>query len=241
MKNLLILGDSLSCPRPWEGVGGFDTYAYITQRLLQNRIYVQNLAYSDRCTADYLTESFIKTYIKSANASYIVMQLGIVDCAPRLLTTFERAIGFLARKLTITRSLFSVYIRWKSKHRLFFTKWFPLTRVDLIDYEINVRNLIKVTSEYNSLETFYIVNIAYPGEFLASRSYGILENITRYNQVLYEIAKESHFNLGKIEIIDLFSATKLNRNWVTSEDGHHITSEAHLWIAEQILCTIKNI
>ena len=237
MKNLLILGDSLSCPRPWEGVGGFNTYAYILQRHLENRIYVQNLAYSDRCTSDYLTESFVKTYIKSAHASYIVMQLGIVDCAPRLLTTFERAIGFLARKLKITRNLFSMYVRWKSKHRLFFTKWFPLTRVDLAQYEKNVRNIIEVSSKNNSLDTFYIINIAYPGEFLISRSYGILPNIVQYNQVLDKISSDSLFN---VKIIDLFSVTNLNRTWVTREDGHHITSEAHLWIAEQISCTIEH-
>lgn len=237
MKNLLILGDSLSCPRPWEGVGGSDTYAYIMQKLSKNRIYVQNLAYSDRCTADYLTESFTKTYIKSANASYIVMQLGIVDCAPRLLTTFERAIGFLARKLTVTRKLFSIYVRWKSKHRLFFTKWFPLTRVELAEYERNIRNLIKVTSENNSLETICIINIAYPGEFLTSRSYGILPNIIRYNQVLNEISSDSP---GNVKIIDLYSATNINRAWVSREDGHHITSEAHLWIAEQILYAIES-
>ncbi|EOC7459387.1 hypothetical protein GU260_14335 [Vibrio cholerae] len=236
MKNLFILGDSISCPRPWEGVGGFDTYAYILQSKLNNKIYVQNLAYSDRCTSDYLTESFIKTYITSSNASYMVIQLGIVDCAPRLLTTFERGIGFLARRSKVTGFLFNKYVRWKSKNRLFFTKWFPLTRVKPVDYENNVKKIIEVASKNNPLERIFIINVAYPGEFLTLRSYGIHSNVLKYNEILFKISQEYP---GVVRIIDLYSATSSNLSWITRDDGHHITPEAHIWLASEIYAQLN--
>lgn len=236
MKNLIILGDSLSCPRPWEGVGTADTYAYIVQRELRGSIYVQNLAYSDRCTADYITDSFTKTYIQSANADYVVIQLGIVDCAPRLLTTFERAIGFIGRKSKFTNALFNKYIRWKSKHRLFFTKFFPLTRVQLTAYENNIETIIKNFSASNVVNDFYFINIAYPGSFLTEKSFGILENIEKYNAALKRVSLQCS---SKVQIIDLFSATKLNPSWIASADGHHILKAAHLWIADEILCKLE--
>lgn len=238
MKNLIILGDSLACPRPWEGVGSMNTYASIIQQELKGSVYVHNLAYGDRCSADYVTESFVKTYVKSANACYVVLQLGIVDCAPRLLTTLERAVGYLARKTKLSDSIFNYYIRWKSKHRMFFTKWFPMTRVKVNAYESNMERIIENFSENNDVECFFIINIAYPGEGLISKSFGIIENIKKYNCVLDAISLRSD---GKVKVIDLYSETRINKDWITIDDGHHIKSEAHSWVADSILHAIDDL
>ncbi|WP_233008887.1 SGNH/GDSL hydrolase family protein [Rheinheimera faecalis] len=215
-----------------------NTYASIIQQELKGAVHVHNLAYGDRCSADYVAESFVKTYVKSANARYVVLQLGIVDCAPRLLTTLERAVGYLARKSRFSNSLFNYYIRWKSKHRMFFTKWFPMTRVKINAYESNMKRIIENFSENNDVDRFFVINIAYPGEGLISKSFGIVENIEKYNSVLNTISLTSD---GKVKVIDLYSETRTNKNWITIDDGHHIKSEAHSWIAESILHTIGEL
>lgn len=238
MKNLIILGDSLSCPRPWEGIGSTNTYSSIIQQELKGAVHVHNLAYGDRCSADYVAESFVKTYVKAANASYVVLQLGIVDCAPRLLTTLERVIGYLARKSRFSSYVFNYYIRWKSKHRMFFTKWFPMTRVKINTYEYNMKRIVDYFLENNDVESFFVINIAYPGESLISKSFGIVENIEKYNSALHTISMTYK---GKVELIDLYSETRTNKNWITIDDGHHIKPVAHSWIAESILGKIGDV
>jgi len=215
-----------------------NTYASIIQQELKGDVHVQNLAYGDRCSADYITESFVKTYVKSANARYVILQLGIVDCAPRLLTTLERAVGYLARKSKFSNSIFNYYIRWKSKHRMFFTKWFPMTRVKIKSYEYNMKKIIENFSENNNVENFFVINIAYPGDGLINKSFGIVQNIENYNSVLNTISLTSG---GKVKVIDLYSKTRANKSLVTVDDGHHIKTEAHCWIAESILHSISDV
>lgn len=238
MKNLFIIGDSLACPRPWEGIGCNQVYSTLIQKEVSNDdVYVVNLAGGGRSSSDYLTDTFFKTYVVSGAVSYLVIQVGIVDCAPRLLTTFERILAFLCGKTAVSNKIFSYYIRWKSKHRMFFTKWFPMTKIKVDNYEKNIRKIISNFSQENPLEKIVLVNIAYPGHELVDKSWGILENIHRYNKVLEAVKHEAP---DKVAIIDLFEKTKANKHWITKDDGHHVLAEAHEWIALQIVNIIRN-
>ena len=47
MKLILVLGDSLSCPRPWQGVNLPDIYPTLLQQELGGDFYVTNYATSE--------------------------------------------------------------------------------------------------------------------------------------------------------------------------------------------------
>jgi len=53
---------------------------------------------------------------------------------------------------------------------------------------------------------------------------------------LDDIATNSN---GLVEVIDIFSKTKERSDWITPDDGHHITSEAHVWVSNEIVDRIK--
>jgi lysophospholipase L1-like esterase len=232
MKNVVIIGDSLACPRPWIGLGQDETYASRIQRALGANAHVMNLAQGERSTRFYASEAFAKTYIERSNTDTLIMQLGIVDCAPRLMTLVERGIGFLCKKTRATNAIFKKYVSFKSKNRLFFTKYFPNIFVKKNEFEKNVKCIIKKYVEYGNANRIIIINIAYPGEHLTTRSYNVLKIIREYNDILEGIVSE---NIGHAYLIDLFKITRDNQALITPEDGHHITSSAHEIITKSIL------
>ena len=236
MKNLLIIGDSLACPRPWVGIGSNETYGSRIQQALSEKVYVISLARGSMTTRDYVTDSFIKQYVCSGSVSYLVIQLGIVDCAPRLMTVFERFIGFALSKNGFGKLIFGVYTKWKSKHRMFFTRWFPHVLVELEEYRSNLDSIVVEYTARNPIEKIILVNIAYPGRSMAEKSWGILENIGKYNEVIASLRNERN---SSVSVIDLFGMTKDNQHWITKDDGHHITVDAHKWISSQIIKCIQ--
>lgn len=234
-RTIIIVGDSLGCPRPWEGVDLKTTYAFQLDELLGGANFVANYSASDNSSARSIKEAFLRTYVRAAGANYAIVQLGIVDCAPRLLGTFERGIGFLANRVAPLRPLFRAYVGFKSRHRYRLTRMFPRTLVPIAQFASNYRTLLSELIAHNPIETIYLVNIAYPGAILTERSYHILENIAAYNAV---IASFQTVFPGKICIVDLFARTAERRDWITPEDGHHLFPAAHDWIAATISHTM---
>lgn len=232
-RTIIIVGDSLGCPRPWEGVDLKTTYAFQLGQQLGG--FVANYSASDNSTARSIKESFLRTYVRAAGANYAVVHLGIVDCAPRLLGTFERAIGFAANRVALFRPVFGAYVKFKSRHRYRLTRMFPRTLVPQAQFAANYQRLLKELIEHNPIAKVFLINIAYPGAILTERSYHILENIEAYNEVIASF--RSAFP-GKIELVDLYTKTAERRDWITPADGHHLFPEAHDWIAATISNTI---
>lgn len=232
MKNIVIIGDSLACPRPWIGLGQEDTYAARIQRALGEKAHVISLAYGERSTRHYASEAFTKTYVERSNTNTLIMQLGIVDCAPRLMTLSERGIGYLCRKMRITNTIFMKYVAFKSKHRMFFTKKFPNVMVKKDEFERNVHTIISNYINYGNTGRIILINIAYPGDHLTKRSYNVLSIIEAYNEVLQRAAVADP---DRVRLIDLFSITRDDTSLITPEDGHHITTSAHEIVSKALL------
>lgn len=230
-KNILIIGDSLGCPRPWIGVDLRSTYGYQLGHLLGADYFVANYSVGDNSTDRAVKAPFVRTFVQGAAASYVIVQLGIVDCAPRLMSTFERAIGLVASKIPLLRPLFNFYVRQKAKHRYTLTRIFPKTLVPIDRFARNLKTLVAEIQAANPVEQIFFINIAYPGEYLLRKSYNILRNIEQYNGAIAEVVAE----LGdKGKVVDLFQQTQAHPGWITEDDGHHIYKPAHDWIAREI-------
>ncbi|WP_339764489.1 SGNH/GDSL hydrolase family protein [uncultured Sulfitobacter sp.] len=232
MKNVVIIGDSLACPRPWIGLGQRGTYASLLQQAAGDRVHVISLAGGERSTRYYATGSFEKNYIEDSDTDTLIVQLGIVDCAPRLMTFFERGIGFMCRKSRPANALFLKYVATKSRYRLFFTKHFPNIMVKLPEFERNILNILCKYVTKGGAKTVIFINIAYPGPHLTERSFEVLKIISNYNDVLDRTAQTDP---DRIKVIDLFSITRDAPHLITPEDGHHITKAAHKILADRIL------
>ncbi len=225
---VIVVGDSVGAPRPWVGVNLKRTYAFQLNQQLGCEYYVVNYCESNNSTENSIKEGFLRTYLRASDASFAVIQLGIVDCAPRLMSPFERFLGALAARWSPAQRLFAYYVRKKAKYRYAFTKWFPKTLVPIERYEDNYRKLLGELFNNNPIKKAYLVNIAYPGDVLISRSYNILGNIRDYNSVLERLASEFS---DRVELIDIYGVTEEKRHWITPDDGHHLVGDAHDWIA----------
>lgn len=235
---IIVIGDSLGAPRPWVGVTLKNTYAFKLSKLLGPNYFVANYSVSANSTKKFVKESFLRTYIRNSDISYVIIQVGIVDCAPRLLSSFDRLLAGIASRVTFLSFAFNKYIGIKSKHRYWLTKNFPKTLVSLPEFEINYRRLINELIAGNPIKKIYILEVAYPGVSLIERSYNIIENIKAYNKVLHRIKNDY---LDKIEIIRFYDKIKLNQEWITVDDGHHIVSDAHDWIARELYSNIESV
>jgi hypothetical protein len=230
LKTVLVLGDSLACPRSFIGLGEDEIFSARLQLLLGSKFHVVNHAFSGNNSRMAATTG-IESQVAGADASYMAVQLGIVDCAPRLMSNVERLVMGAMSRLPITRGFAPHYARWKSRYRIKFTKWFPRTEVPLGEFRRNVARLLDEAFAHNPLRAAYLVNIISPGAYLRNRSYGIDANVTAYNQALAEIAA---CHPGRVQVIDIFSFTRDHPNYIVAEDGHHIHAPVHDHIAQTI-------
>ncbi len=228
---VIVVGDSLGCPRSWVGVDLASTYSFQLNRLLGPDAFVANYSVGDNSTDRAVKEPFLRTFVRNSSASYAIIQLGIVDCAPRLLSPVERAIGLVASRGPGLRALFDQYIKVKSRYRYQLTRVFPKTLVPIDRFESNYRRLVLEILESNPVEKVFAINIAYPGEILRKKSYNILANIQKYNAGIARLAAAFP---GRLEVVDLFAQCAHKPDWVTQDDGHHIHKPAHDWIAAEI-------
>lgn len=213
-----------------------DTYAYRLQCLLGPEFFVTNWAASDNNSRRATSEGFLRTYVRASSASHAIVQLGIVDCAPRLMSAIERLIGGLASRVPGLRAINAAYVRLKGRHRYTLTRLFPRTMISRDEYDSNMRKLVGEMLDLPTVEKIFLISIAQAGAVLTEKSYGIEENIRQYNAVLSAIAAQ---NPGRVVLVDLHAATEIHADWITVDDGHHIHAPAHDWIANQIAGHIR--
>jgi hypothetical protein len=131
---------------------------------------------------------------------FFVIQLGIVDCAPRLFSKKAKKRLETLSGIPVLRRFAYRYIRYKSKNRLKFTKKKQIQEVPSEQFDLNIRSIIEKIKNNNPIKKIWLINIAYPGDHLQNRSYGILEVINRYNMILKKIKEDEPL----INIIDMY-------------------------------------
>ncbi len=221
----------MGCVRTSDQIYLKDTYSYKLQQHLPFGNYVINWSAGSNSSRSIRSKSVL-TNLLTSEPAFVIIQVGIVDCAPRLLSTVERFVVGLMIRIPILGVFARMYISFKSHYRIHLTKIFKRTCVPLVEYRDNMRFVIESILQTKRIEKVAIINIASPGDYLISRSYGICNNIKLYNSIIDEIANAQKEN---ILVVNLHEITERNPSWINQSDGHHITAEAHDWIAKQLL------
>jgi len=213
MKKLIILGDSLSMPRP-----DFEyekTYLCLLKKILFDwDIIIKNRRSNDT----EKTSRHLFKEIAFLKPDMVVIHLGIVDCAPRLFSKSEKKVVnkmplFLQKRI----------IDFLSKYRYFFTKYFKKTYVPDFKFEKCMTYIIKTIFDLGAVPI--VINIAGTNSKNKLRSCGFEKNINRYNQILNNILKD--FEINTIDINSKGTDVLLS-------DGIHLNEVGHQWVAEQI-------
>lgn len=203
--NILIITDSLGLPRPFpEQVNYNETWCY----QLSEKFNTHQLSIGGATILELYSQI---TYWKLFKPDLVIVQAGIVDCAPRALTKIENQ---LINKYTFSRRLFNKY----SKTLI------PMMRRRGITYTSKGKFEQGVKQFYNDFkDSLYWIGIAPPSIEYEIKLPGISRNIQIYNQIIRD-------NIGHnyIDVSDL-NESKLMSDFI------HLNSEGHKFISEKIL------
>ncbi|MHA8090226.1 SGNH/GDSL hydrolase family protein [Aquirufa antheringensis] len=230
-KILTILGDSLSMVRFDEDLTLWFTYPYLLMDLLGDSYHIVNRSKRGNTTVIQTNPQYLYDEVETSESNYVIIQIGICDCSPRIILKYERFI----LKYILNKSVRNYYLKFKSKYRYFFTKYFPKTYVNRTLFESRYRVLLDSILKLSTLEKVIIINIADTNDKNKLRSFGFENNIKDYNNIINNLIS----NHSKCFLIDLYSYTENNSNFLL-DDGIHINKIAHQIIASDIASIVND-
>jgi acyl-CoA thioesterase I len=215
---IVILGDSLALMRSKEGILEKDTYAY----KLQKNYVVINKSKHGNATFKQLKK--IKKDIPKKDVCFIIIQLGIVDCSPRIFTHSQRKI--LSGIELFSKRIVQYYIKKKSINRYEKTKQKKIQYTKISDYKNNMQEIINFINKNTEYKKIFLINIAHPTKMIIEKNFDIKNIINKYNGIL------NNFKNKKVNVIDLNSYTKQNPDGLLVDE--HISIKSHDFIVNSI-------
>lgn len=211
---ILILTDSLGLPRSKPEYCSFeDTWP----QLISNHHHVHLLSLGGGTITDILRQV---EYQKHFEPDVVILQSGIVDCAPRALTRFE--LDFLKRIPFLGKQLLKV-VRKNSKQ---LRKLRRKTYTNIISYK---KALLKLKNEDFKGIPVLGIEIVSPSREYELKIGGIKANVEKYNKVLEDI-----FN-------DLLVRTSNLPETGIMSDYIHLTKEGHYILHKEVLKHISRV
>lgn len=233
MKRVVVLGDSLSMPRKEGGefVKWNDTWAYQVQKDIRrsgDEIEVLNYGARARSIKTIITHDFHEQIVLT-EPQVVVLQIGVVDAAPRILSLREKRFlnrtffpGFLRRRV----------IAYRKKHKSRITANAPLKRVytspSAFSETLDTFDKMLEEKYEGKLEKLIVIPIVADLSIMEENSPSYGENIRLYNLLLEEFCNsKGHIFLS---LPDNFWSTAANY----CLDGYHLSAEGNSVVAEII-------
>ena len=202
---VLILTDSLGLARDTpEHVSYEDTWPSLVRK---DGYYVHQVSIGG-ATSDFILKQI--PYHKGFDPDIVIVQLGIVDCAPRFARKGEiealRKIPFLGNK--ILGLLNKPFIRKRRR----------ITYTSLSNFR---KNVLAIKASFSV--PVYFLTIVNASEGYEAMLSGITENINNYNRIILEIADKKDISLTGIEKQGVMS------------DFHHLNKRGHSIVSSKVL------
>ena len=236
---LKIYGDSLSLPRLQDRIDYGDEYGSILKLLLENTFsktfFLWNRSLGG-ARISQLYEQYERDKFYVGKGGILIIQSGVVDCAPRPLPLFIRQL----------LSVSPQFIRWRV------TKFLHNNRSKILKAGLGTRptrpkTFKKIMKKWleSALQTemlVLVINIAPNTDDIEKHSPGFRKSINLYNEIIASTV--SKFNNSKIVLLDVNSKIKeMDKNlktFINQKDGHHITKEGHKLYSEMLFEKIRN-
>lgn len=205
----LILTDSVSLPRTSPEYTPYEvTWPYL---LKKSGCDIIHCGIGGATIADIVRQTF---YYNEAvlKVDFVIVQCGIVDCAPRFLSKYEQ--------LIIRKIPFIGNAVFKALNKNWVRKLRKITYTRLRDYEKGVQ---KIHAIYG--DKLHFMTIAPAHAEYEKRAAGITRNIYNYNAVLRK----------NVPVIDMDGIEKFG----ITDDYHHFNAKGHRYAFEQIQKALK--
>ncbi len=222
---IVVGGDSLGLPRLKPTIISYkDIWPFLLESKLRNKnINCVVLNHSERSRT---LPKFLKNFqdiVSIWEPDILIIQIGIVDCAPRLFSEREHKFlnsGFIHWR--IARAI----INFASKHRRQIIKlrsWVRYT--PLKKFKMSLQNLGKILSNVNFKTIILPIMPSFPSHIYRSPGYN--ESVEKYNEE-WKLFCEKYFHIF-INLEDVINGFKLED--LLLEDGHHLSKLGHQRIA----------
>lgn len=231
-----VYGDSLSLPRVQDGIGHRDTYPELVVDGIRHCFPGLSVSLYNRSgggmTINALYERYLHdcSYFGNSSGQVLIVQCGIVDCAPR---PIPAAIRNLISKLpSPIRATVIGFLHRARPHLLKAGLSWRLT---------TPKHFARLLSRWlshaaDTFERVYVVNIAPTVPTVAAHSPGLADSITVYNELIREsIAACPLRSVVLVEINAAITEAERGTSYVNGADGHHITREGHKLYSHLIL------
>ena len=165
----------------------------------------------------------LNVHVAAFEAEVVILQVGIVDCAPRALSENEAKValrlpGPLGRFVhAVVRRYYGQIIRARD-----------IAYVSEREFE---ENLSAVRRAFGAAE-FVVVPIGSPNTAYKRKNPLIARNVGRYNDVLVSV-------FGNGVLSGLFDGLELERTFVS--DNHHLSPSGHAHVAQGVIARLEQL
>lgn len=215
MKKVMAITDSLGMPRP--GIKYTDTWIF---KLSQSLPQIHLIDRSKRGTTTNRLSS--KDALEFYDPDCVIVQLGIVDCAPRYSNKYERKMFDIVPDY-ISKPYMNVMKLLRERHP-------KRSYVDVSNFHSNIQTYSHKCNENGT--AVFLIRIAPPTEIFKNSSKYICESIQQYNMVIQNLSEK----FDNVSLVDPYERTDdINKIMIDHEhpnvEGHNIIAEA---IAESL-------
>lgn len=224
-KKILCIGDSLALPGHLNRYE--DTWFYLLKNEFPDFDFIS--FFKRQLTTDILTTmgggvNGVDQWPKGADCleaympDLVVLQLGIVDCAPRLLNIFDKMV-----LKVVPSNLTTTYIRLIKKVR---SRKTTNTYVTTKRFRENLENYFDRTSKTNT--HVVIISISMPDQAFLQKNPDSMANIYTYNNIFTQLG-ERYNNVSITTPLDPAAYS-----FPVYEDGYHPNAYGHRIIFEKL-------
>ncbi len=220
MKIVLCNGDSLGMPR--ENVRFKDTWYFnLSNSFSQNEFYFINNFKRANTTNSLVNRDALENY----NPNIIILQLGIVDCAPRLYKTNSLLVKIVNRSpLFIKKNFWKVSKKIKKRSIL-------NADVNLKKFEKNITNFLD-RCKILEVEKCIIIKIQKPGKIMINKNPEIIKAVNLYNTIFDHMEKIYDF-------VTVINPLKDGNDDFYIIDGYHVNKIGFNKVYEELKSEIK--
>lgn len=223
---VLIQGDSLPLPR--ESVQYTETWPGRLRASLDIE-HVANLSASEKTIADVNIDhpNFSERELELYRPSTVILQIGIVDCAPRYLTQTQKQLVDL-----LPKNIFSKGVRHMVKKLR--TRSHQRAYVSRSEFRRHVQQYVQRCLEID-VDQVLIIKIMSAGEKYLSRNKRVGEAISEYNERLSAVASEYQEVTAFRPLADTKDQEKDIVDSHTLPDGFHLNATGHELLFERLM------
>ena len=232
---VLIIADSLAMPRNenQDIVNPDETWPTLISALNDN-VQIQSFALRARVSRSLNESALHNNYLASYKPDVIIIQIGVVDSMPRIISLLESRI--LNKKIRgfnlVPAFIREHYIRCKSSRRGYITARNPLAKVHTKpnNFKKHFSDFIEKTSRsFHHKIRFIIIPILINEAYMEQKSPGAVSNKNLYNSFLREMAR-----FKNVQFLDEGLFNNRPPEEVFCSDGYHLNPAGNRLLAEYV-------